>query len=82
MSDADDDAVRNAITDLLEYLRNNPYSADTFDGIRRWWLIGKPYPGSVVKTALEYLVEHNKLFKQQRGGNEYYFAATQPQEDC
>ena len=81
MSDADNDAVRNAVTDLLDYLRTNPHSADTFEGIQRWWLIGKPYPGSIIRTALEYLVEQNKLCKQRRGGNDYYFIAPDKQDN-
>jgi hypothetical protein len=63
------------IADEIErYIQDNPNSADTLDGIKRWWLVGFDFNRADLAIALDYLVAAKKLAHQRRANGDFYYA--------
>ena len=63
------------IADEIElYVHDNPNSADTLDGIMRWWLTGRDPTRANVAAALDYLVSEKKIVHQRRANGDFYYA--------
>jgi Fe2+ or Zn2+ uptake regulation protein len=78
MTDADPNDP--AVQALLSYLGRHPQAADSFTGVARWW-VGEdgPFSAEQVRRALDHLVEHGALRRQQLpDGTEWYAAITGP----
>jgi hypothetical protein len=67
--------------DLARYLSEHPHAADTFDGIRRWWLtrIRVEEADIQVRKALEKLVDDRLVVKNELpDGRVLYRSAQRP----
>lgn len=68
IGDADDDEMfRQLISDIEQHFSENPYAADTVEGIAEWWLARQRYEHAVdrVENALSYLVKTGKVKKSE-----------------
>jgi hypothetical protein len=69
-----DDEIARAI---LEYLREQPASGDTVEGISKWWIMRQRISESVemVRLVLSELARQGLIFERPRAdGNTIYFA--------
>ena len=71
--DIDTVALANEIT---RYLQNHPQSADTLDGIVKWWLLRQRYRDTTEKVshALSYLQKKGVLKKKRITDGTYIYS--------
>lgn len=65
------------VVEIFEYLRQNPQSGDTVEGIVKWWMMRQRLSetADTVHHALEQLVEAGAVFERRNAdGRIVYFA--------
>ena len=86
ISDSDtvaDSSAPDPREEIVEYLRNHPYAADTLDGILDWWLHRQRYVTAkeAIQKALDDLVQQKIIDYLDIGeGKRIYFSATRPRK--
>ena len=76
--------VIRVASEIRRYLDDHPESADSIDGITRWWLPRQRIEEStlLVQQALDYLVSESLVErKASRDGDHLYFSAKQSRND-
>lgn len=68
------DIVKIIADEILDYLAENPRSSDTIVGISRWWLQARDYSTAQITSALNLLVDDQKLAIQRRANNDVYYS--------
>lgn len=64
--------------EIMAYLRENPYSGDSVEGISRWWLMRQHITETLgaVQQVLEHLSSTGFLYERRMAnGRRVYFAA-------
>ena len=64
--------------EIMAYLRENPYSGDSIEGISRWWLMRQHITETLeaVQQVLEHLSSTGFLYERRMAnGRRVYFAA-------
>lgn len=83
MTNDEQETTSGLAQEILDYLKERPTAADTFDGIVHWWLLHQRYLLGVtlVRSALDKLVSGNQVGQRTNAdGTTLYFALPAPTE--
>lgn len=69
--------VEHVAQDLSDHFFNTPEAGDTFEGIADWWIARqrRKNADSVVRSALDRLVEEGRVIKRLYGERELYVSS-------
>mgnify|MGYP003318171008 FL=1 len=69
--------VENVASDLSKYFFNEPEAGDTLEAIASWWVTRQSRANamSIVRSALEHLVETGEVTKRSYGDKELYVSS-------
>lgn len=74
-----DDEIVAIAQEIAGYLRAHPHSADSLEGVGKWWLTRQRYEQSIrtVRRALDYLVAEGVVKKSTSVGGEALYSSTE-----